>query len=66
MTKNIARRNQDINDMGEKFAAVKTDIIRNEDILAEKKNQLRSQAKVNKEEEAKNMLLIREISDRKN
>lgn len=66
VTKNIARRNQDINDMGEKFAAVKVDISKNEDVLNEKKTQLRAQSKLNKEEEAKNMLLVRDISDRKN
>lgn len=66
MTKNIARRNQDINDMGENFAAVKIEISRNEEVLSEKKKQLREQAKTNKEEEAKNVLLMRQISDKKN
>lgn len=50
VTKNIARRNQDINDMGEEFAAVKIEISKNEDILSEKKTQLRAQSKLNKEE----------------
>lgn len=35
-------------------------------MLSEKKKQLREQAKTNKEEEAKNMLLMRAISDKKN
>jgi hypothetical protein len=52
--------------MGENFAAVKIDISRNEEVLNEKKKQLREQAKTNKEEEAKNMLLMRQISDKKN
>jgi len=30
VTRNIARRNQDINEMGENFGEVKTDISRNE------------------------------------
>jgi hypothetical protein len=34
--------------MGENFAAVKIDINRNEEILSDKKKQLRDQAKTNK------------------
>lgn len=36
--------------MGEEFAAVKIEISKNEDILSEKKTQLRAQSKLNKEE----------------
>jgi hypothetical protein len=48
VTKNIAKRNEDINNMGENFAAVKIEISCNEEVLSDKKRQLREQAKTNK------------------
>ena len=66
MTKTIANRDEDINRIGEEFAALMDQINANKETLDERKRQLEGQKKLNREEEAKNVLGNRDISDRKN
>lgn len=62
VTKTIARRDEDILRIGEEVGEVLDLIANNKELLDERKRQLDDQKKLNKEQEAKNVLGYRDIS----
>lgn len=66
MTKVIARRDQDIIRIGLETQELKEDIAQGKEIYDERLKQLEAQAKINREQEAQNVIANREISERKN
>ena len=59
VTKIIAKRDQDINKIGEQFADLIDEINQKKEIFDERKRQLDTQKKINREEEAKIVLANR-------
>ena len=66
MTRTIAKRDEDILTIGERTEKVMEQVDELREELEERKRQLNDQFKLNKEEEAKNVLGNRDISERKN
>ena len=66
VTRTIAKRDEDILTIGERTEKVMEQVDELREELEERKRQLNDQFKLNKEEEAKNVLGNRDISERKN